>query len=387
MLTELHGGAWTGPARWPEAPAPGLAFPYMVWARTRSHAARLNLTQSGMPTADASLFAGLPPVDLGFPAVVLDELETALARRFRVPRERVVATLGASGGLHACAWTWFRPGTRVVADLPSYEPFRALPQRLGAELSVLERRLDDGWRIDPDEVRARLASAAGPGHVFLANVHNPTGAQLGRERLSAIAYQAERTGGVLVSCDIYAEYEPDPVRTDAFRAAPNAVSIGSLTKAYGLGPLRIGWVVLGEGLAHEAERLRDATYLAWVDAPTVALRAGVHALGNLAQLRAPYERIVRESRPLWAEWLRGTEGVRALVPDHGIVAFARVDGAHDTFALSQFLAREYEVGVVPGEFFGLPAHLRVGCALPPAQLGEALGRLTEGLAAWRSGRR
>jgi aspartate/methionine/tyrosine aminotransferase len=387
MATTSPSAAGFGPARWPGAPDAGLGFPYMVWARTRSHAARFPLTQSGMPIADADALGTLPPTDLGHPGPVQRELEEALARRFGVAPERVVVTAGASGGLQACAWTWFGPGARVVADVPSYEPFRALPPRLGADLRVLERRLEDGWQVDPGDVRRLLAAGSGPGHVFLANVHNPTGAQLGRERLAAIAREAERAGGLLVSCDIYAEYEPDARRVDAFRCAPNAVSIGSLTKAYGLGALRAGWVVLGEGVARGVHRLRDATYQAWVDTPTTALRGALRALERLPELRAPYERLVREARPAWERWLSSTEGVRALVPEHGIVAFPRIEGAADTFALAEFLAAEHEVGVVPGEFFGLAGHVRVGCGLPAPALAEALGRLTEGLRAWRSRRR
>ncbi|MCY2960620.1 MAG: pyridoxal phosphate-dependent aminotransferase [Planctomycetota bacterium] len=376
----------TAGAAWAEAPASGLGFPYMVWARTRSGDARFSMTQSGMPPADPALLGPAPEVELGHAGPVLSEVEAAIARRFGVPADRVVATIGASGGLQACAWAWFRPGTRVVADAPSYEPFRALPQRLGADLRVLERRLEDGWQIDPADVRRRLGAGPGRGHVFLANVHNPTGAQLGKERLAAIAREAERAGGILVSCDIYAEYEPDAARVDAFRCAPNAVSIGSLTKAYGLGSLRIGWVVLGEGVAADVHALRDATYLGWVDAPIASLRLGLRALDRLPRLLEPYHELVRTTRPAWSRWLTQTEGVRALVPDHGIIAFPRIEGAADTFALADFLLREHEVGVVPGEFFGMAGHVRVGMGLPAREMEEALDRLTRGIAAWRARR-
>ncbi len=376
----------SAPAAWPEAPASGLGFPYMIWARTRSGATRFPLTQSGMPPADPAPLGPAPEVEVGHAGPVLAEVEAQIARRFGVSPDRVVATVGASGGLFACAWAWFGPGARVVADAPSYEPFRALPQRLGADLRVIERRLEDGWQIDPADIRRLLGTGTGRGHVFLANPHNPSGAQLGLQRVQAIAREAERAGGLLVSCDIYGEYEPDAARVDAFRAAPNAVSIGSLTKAYGLGSLRIGWAILGEGVASEVHALRDATYLAWVDAPVASLRIGLRALDRLPQFLAAYQHIVETTRPTWARWLTNTEGVHATVPDHGIIAFARIEGAPDTFALAEYLAREHDVGVVPGEFFGMAGHVRVGCALPPAELAEGLARLAQGIAAWRARR-
>lgn len=371
---------------WRDAPAQGLDFPYMVWARTRSGAARFPLTQSGMPPADPKVLGAAPPVEIGHAAVVLGEVEHALARRFRVPVERVVATVGGSGGLQACAWTWFGPGSRVVVDNPSYEPFRALPRRLGADMRLLERRLEDGWQIDPTDLRRALGTGPGRGHVFLANPHNPSGMQLGRARMTELAREAERAGGLLVSCDLYGEYEPESERVDAFRCAPNVVSIGSLTKAYGLGALRIGWIVLGEGVAADVHRVRDATYLAWVDAPLSSLRLGLAALERLPELLAPYRALSTSVRPMWTKWLRETPGVRTFVPDHGIIAFPRIEGVTDTYALAEFLVKEHDVGVVPGEFFGLAGHVRVGCGLPAEQMSEALARLTRGLAAWRTRR-
>lgn len=179
------------------------------------------------------------------------------------------------------------------------------------------------------------------------------------------------------------EYVPNARRVHAFELAPNGISIGSLTKAYGLGALRIGWILLGEGLERERVHLQDMAYLAYVDPPTATLRAARVALDRLPQLLEPLARIERESRPAWKRWLESTDGVAASTPEFGIIAFPRVTGAEDTLALAEFLVREHQVDVVPGEFFGLPGHIRVGCGVPAATLSEGLARLTRGLEAWR----
>src|SRR5204862_6150769 len=138
---------------------------------------------------------------LGHPSrEALPALEARLAQLFGVCEKRVIVTLGASGGMHLAALRYMRSGTRVVVDVPSYEPFRALPSYLGAELVPLRRRLEDGWQIDPADVRRLFARGSGAGHVFIANLHNPTGAFLDRARMQAIAAEAERTGGCLISC-------------------------------------------------------------------------------------------------------------------------------------------------------------------------------------------
>src|SRR6185503_16297785 len=103
-----------------------------------------SLSQSGMPTADASFLEALGPFDISHAGLrALPELEERLAELFHVDRSRVLITMGASGGMHLCALRYMRPGSRVVVDVPSYEPFRALPSYLGAELLPVRRRLED----------------------------------------------------------------------------------------------------------------------------------------------------------------------------------------------------------------------------------------------------
>jgi aspartate/methionine/tyrosine aminotransferase len=143
--------------------------------------------------------------------------------------------------------------------------------------------------------------------------------------------------------------------------------------------------VLGEGVAAERESLVDALYLDYVDPPTTTLRAFARALDELEALARPIAQVEAESRPVWERWLRETEGVRAFVPSRGIIAFPRIEGVADTRALCEFLVREHQVDVVPGEFFGLPGHVRVGCALPPDLLRAGLTRLAAGIRAFRAG--
>jgi aspartate/methionine/tyrosine aminotransferase len=286
--------------------------------------------------------------------------------------------------MHLAAARWFRHGTRVVVDRPSYEPFRALPAHFGAQTVEIARRLEDGWSLDPAAVRAALVGAKGAGHVFFANLHNPTGARSKAGDLREMAAAAADHGGKLVVCEVYMEYAPAAERLHAFQIAPNGVSIGSLTKAYGLGPLRAGWMVLGEEAAKERESLIDTLYLDYVDPPTQPLRAYARALEQLEALARPIGKVEAESRPIWERWLRETEGVKAHVPGRGIIAFPRIEGVKDTRALCEFLVREHQVDVVPGEFFGEPGHIRVGCSLPPPLLEAGLKRLADGIRAFRA---
>jgi len=361
-------------------------FPYMVFARTRAQLARHNLTQSGMPQPEAALElrAESAVVDSGYAGIeALPEWERRIADSLGVDPRRVIVTLGATGGMHLAAWRFFRPGSRVASETPSYEPLRALPRAFGAETVLVERDPAAGWRLDPARVRAALDGSR-PGHVFITNPNNPTGARMEASLMRDLAREAQRCGGVLVCCEVYLEFEQPSRREPAFRVAPNTVSISSLTKAYGLGGLRLGWMVLGEGLVGEREALLDLAYMSYVDLPTPALRAGPLAFEQLPRLRPALERVGRESRPILLDWLARTPGVQGTTPDLGLTAFPRIEGVSDSAGLADYLLEQHGVGVVPGEFFGRPGHLRIGCGLPPDRLRSALESLGQGLSAFRA---
>ncbi len=354
----------------------------MFWAHHEAHGAPFPLSQSGVRTCDPEILGLAGPIDLSPPsAEALPELERALAVHLGVAPERVLVALGASGAMHLVALRFF-PGARVVTEVPSYEPFRALAELYASGVAVVERSPSDDFRADP-ELFSRALGRGGPSHLFLCNPHNPTGAYSPPEEVVALARAAERAGGLLISNEIYLEFAELGTRSYACSLAPNTISIGSLTKAYGLGPLRIGWVALGEGVRAERESLTDMAYLCYVDPPTVTMRAARAALERIALLLEPASELARTSRPCLARWLASSTRMRGELGPLGLVGFPQVQGVADTRALSAMLVRDYGVVVVPGEFFGKPGHVRLGYGLPEPVLAEALERLEQGLSAFR----
>lgn len=354
----------------------------MKWAQTESWVSAYSLAQSGMPAADAALLGPPQPCDLGPPpADALPRVQARLAELFGTAPERVQVTLGASGAMSLLAALLFRDASRVVTELPSYEPFRALPEFHRAELVCVRRRLEDGWRLDVDEVRRALDGARGPAHVFVCTPHNPTGTVTPAEDLVALAAAAAEHGGSLVSSEVYMEFAPPAERVHAFALAPNAFSIGSLTKAYGLGALRVGWILAGDEAAADLETLEDLSFLDYVAPPTPSLSWTLRALDHLPELLRPLRAFEAENKPLFERWLTDEPHLESTLPRYGLTAFPRVRGVEDTREFARTLAREYQVDVGPGEFFGVPGHVRVGFGVPTATLEEGLRRLSAALAA------
>lgn len=357
-------------------------FPYMFWAQSEAFTAPFCLAASGMPAPDVALLgadARAAALDLApAPIDALPALEARLAALFGVDRERVLVTAGATGAMHLAAMRFF-PAAHVVTEVPSYEPFRALSRLYGASTTIVERREAAGFALDVDLASAALAGQSRPAHLFLCSPHNPTGAVTSPEHLVELARRADDAGGLLIVNEAYMEFASPERRFHAFELAPNAVSIGTLTKAYGLGALRIGWIVLGEGLQKERASLVDLAFLVGLDPPTPSLRLARIALDHLEALLAPVRTYETICRPRLERWLATTPGVRGTLGPHGLCAFPRIEGVDDTRTLVRHLMDTEGVSAVPGEFFGAPGYVRIGYGVPEATLVEGLARIARGI--------
>ncbi|MEW6747508.1 MAG: pyridoxal phosphate-dependent aminotransferase [Planctomycetota bacterium] len=353
-------------------------FTYMRWAKHDGRRTGFCLAESGLPCPDASLLPlgredfDLHPLPHDDPGMLGD----LLAQRDRVEPRCVLLTAGASHGLYLVAGALLEPGERVLVESPGYPALDLVARSFGAALLPLPRRFEARYKIDRAEFRRLLGS--GTRLVMLTNLHNPSGVRLELNELTELADDAARAGATLVVDEVYREFEAH--LPTAFHAGPNVIAISSFTKAFGLGSLRAGWIYAAPATR---ERLQSFENLIVVNPPVPSVRVLAAALRNESFLEA----CRREAREVRLKRLIGlVEGCAPLEwipPAGGLVGFPRLKGVPDSGPLAAFLADKFEVQVVPGHFFGAPAHFRIGCAGLLQHLEPALERFREGLQAWR----
>ena len=348
---------------------------YLTWSKRRS-GARYNLARSGaprFPLADLSpslddLLATDPHED-GWPPLV-----DRIAARYGVSAQSVVTTHGCSMANHLAYAALLETGDDVLIETPVYEPLVTLTRYLGARPNLVARRAEAAWRMDPADVKRALTPRTKL--VILSNLHNPTGALDDDATVAEIARAAEQVGAHVLVDEVYLEFlHADGVRTSA-GVAPNVLATRSLTKAFGLDTLRIGWVVAEPALAERIRRLNDL-FSVTIAHPSerLAARALDQADGILARTRADLARNLEamdafvRARPRLS-WAR---------PRAGTVGFVRVEGV-DVDAWVERLHREYEVAIVPGRFFDAAGHVRIAFGLAPDDFRAALERMARALA-------
>jgi aspartate/methionine/tyrosine aminotransferase len=350
------------------------ASAYMAFAKLQT-GARFSLATSGVVNAQMSDIGPIPPLALngGNPYGWAPLLER-IAGRFGVGAEHVVTAVGTAFANHLAFAALIAPGDEVVVETPVYPLLTETLAYLGAVLKLVERRAEDAWRLDP----VRMADAITPRTrlVVLTNLHNPTGARASTQDIAAIAASAARVGAMVLVDEVYLElaatlaYSPT-----AFTANGNIVVTSSLTKAYGLSGLRCGWVLAPADLALRMWRLND---LFGASGFHPGEQLNLLAMDHLDVLRGRTLAILEENRAAYRAILEGHPALDQVIPGQGTTVFPRL--LHeDGDALFRRLKADYDTAIVPGRFFGAPAHIRVGLCAEPVQTREALERLAKAI--------
>ena len=358
---------------------------YMEWAKTRSHA-KFNLATSGLigvPRAEFPL--NLDELEITAPGGYgYAPLQQRIAQHAGVPEECVVAAAGTSMANHLAMAAILEPGDEVLIEQPAYGPLLDVAEYLGARVKRLPRRFEADFKIDLDALQRALTPATRL--VVLTNLHNPSGALLSAEMLRAIGRMAHRSGARVLVDEVYLEMlfgqaAPFcfPIGNSFAPASENPFIVTtSLTKVYGVSGLRCGWILAAPDLARRMWLLND---LFAATGAHPAERLSVMALDHLKQLRVRAVSLLTANRVFLDAFLDSRRDIKCFRPPAGTVVFPRLTRGNPE-AFFQLLREKYETTVVPGEFFEMPNHFRIGIGGDTVMLRAGLERLSSALDAF-----
>jgi aspartate/methionine/tyrosine aminotransferase len=347
---------------------------YIEWAKTRSHA-KFNLATSGVASYPLrELGVSLEDIELSGPSFYgYEPLQQALAAKTGASADCIVAAIGTSLANHLAMAAILEPGDEVLVEQPAYEPLLSVAQYLGARVNRFQRYFGSGFGIDPEEINRNATPRTKL--IVITNLHNPSSVLADETTLRQVGEIARRIGARVLVDEVYLE----AVSAKAQRLAPRSafhlgkefVVTSSLTKAYGLSGLRCGWILAEPALAEKIWRLND---LFEVIPAHSAERLSVVALKRLVQIAVRARALLEANRPLVDRFLHSRVDLEYVKPEFGTVVFPRlVSGKVNQ--LCNLLREHYETTVVPGRFFEMPDHFRLGIGGETEALAAGLERL------------
>ena len=347
---------------------------YMHWAKMQSRA-RFNLATSGV--------GAFPFRDLPFDFTKLeingdnkygyDALLGAIAAKYGVDPDCVVEAGGTSMANHLAMAAIIEPGDDVLIEHPAYGPLLDAARYLGADVKRFPRTESSGFAVDPSEIRRSITPRTRL--IVITNLHNPSSVLTPESVLRNVGDIARSVGAYVLVDEVYldAVYEGTP--QTSFHLGPEFVVTNSLTKVYGLSGLRCGWILAQPDLARKMRLLNDVFGATTVHPAEIL---SVAAFENLHSIRERARRIVEADRMVLAGFLERHRAVSAVRTEWGTTSFLRL-ASGDADAFLAKLRADYETSAVPGRFFEMPTHFRIGMGVDSGMFAEGLRRMGEAL--------
>ncbi|MEU3369234.1 capreomycidine synthase [Streptomyces sp. NPDC006660] len=351
------------------------------WLRERYFTTTYDISSSGVEnyTVDQVLaLAGTSAASLGgimfrdSHSLGAEPLRAALAERHGTDPGSVIATQGSSEAIYLVMHALLEPGDEIVVQAPAYHALVEVAASIGCRIVEWAMRTEHGVVTNEDELLALI----GPGTamVVVNFPHNPTGATVTEAQQGAIINTCARHGTWLAWDNAFRDlvYDRAPL-PDPTPLYARAVSFGTLSKAYGLPGLRVGWALAAPDVLAGCVRRRDYTSLAL--SPLVEAVA-THAVRHADELLRPRLAQATANRAVLGDWLaRHRDRVAADLPAGGVTVFPELTTVDDVTVFADRLDREHGVLVVPGACFGAPRHIRLGFGGARDELVAGLDRL------------
>ncbi|MEV0280253.1 aminotransferase class I/II-fold pyridoxal phosphate-dependent enzyme [Streptomyces sp. NPDC050610] len=362
-----------------------IPFELLEWQQRRgvTAAATYNLSDSGCrPIRLRELVDGeqalnrLLDSELSYPPTCgTDRLRAQIAQWHAGSSDyapEVIVTVGAAEANTVAVDTLIGPGDHVVTMSPGYRQIWGAAQNRGAVVDDVPLDPERGWRPDIDA----LARAVRPDTraIVLTNPNNPVGTVLTVEEIRAIVAVADRVGAWILSDEVHrgTELGTDELSPTFWGHYDRVICVGSLSKAFGMPGLRLGWLIAPSTLLPRLRRRHEYTTLSTAGTAMAMAELALEPAAR-ARLLGRYRGFLRENWTLMRQWIDSHDQLLSVVPPQATaLTFVRYRLDLPSTDVAEALHARGKVLVGAGIHFGTEHHLRFTYGQEPTQLAAAL---------------
>lgn len=288
--------------------------------------------------------------------------------------DNVLVTVGAAQANSMVAQTLIQAGDEVVVMSPGYRQIWGLARNLGATVREIRLDPDNGWRLDLDQALAQIGPQTRL--VALVNPNNPTGTVLSDSERAALIAACARVGAWLHVDEVYLGTEHNGVETRSFWGDYDRLIVSnSLSKAYGLAGLRIGWVVAAPEMVEELWRRHEYAAIA-AAGPSMVLAEIALRPERRAALFVRQRALTAGGFQLLDDWIAEHP---TLVSRQGgeatSIAFVRYHLDRPSGQVADAIRQQGDVLVAPGAMMGADGHLRITVGYAAEKIAASLDRI------------
>ena len=330
-----------------------------AWILGLGPSARYNFTSSGLSEPDLSAMG----VDTSFEKFAAEKDEHArlfaetVARLYDVEPDNVLITVGASEAIFLVC-SVFGTGRRAIVPLPNYEPMFTVPQSLGMDVG--------NSLAEIPTVRRAICGLTDP--------NNPTGRSLDNGAVKETIRSSKKQETLVFVNETYKEFTFPGALSTYFGEADNVIVCSTMTKFFGLGRLRVGWILADK---QKARQLLRAKWLISGHNSEYSLWIATQVLKGRAKFVERARKVYSENVELVRRFIDSTPGISAR--GLGAAPFCLVEYGRGPASISLCRRVFDSTGVLisPGDFFGAPKAFRLCFTSDRKTLKLGLAKLSD----------
>lgn len=285
----------------------------------------------------------------------------------KLTSDDVLLTAGAAAALFIAATTLLNKEDHIIVTHPNYATNIETPLALGCDISLLKLTHEKKYKIDIEELEKLIKPQTKL--ISITSPHNPTGTMLELEELLQIVRLAEKHNCYLLVDETYRELAFIWRYPVAASLSDKVISISSVSKAYGLPGLRIGWLICKDKeLMNTFLAAKEQIY---VCNSVLDEELAYTFLQNRAKLIGDTKEHVKRNSEILEKWLENESHILDyILPVGGVVCFPRIkkETGIDTEKFYDILNNKYHTFVGPGHWFDMPKnYFRIGFGWPKEQ--------------------
>ena len=307
------------------------------------------------------------------------KLRALLAEEGKCAADQVLLTPGAAGALFMVSTSLLSAGDHLVVLRPNYATNIETPRAIGCEITFVDLTFERGWRYDASEIakamtpRTKLVSITTP--------HNPTGTMLEPAALQEIVKLVEQRGAHLLVDETYRDLSASAASPYATSLGERVISVASLSKAYGLPGLRVGWLMTRDRALNE--KLLAAKEQIFICGAVLDEEIAYQVYRRRAEELPKIAAEVARGKAAVNAWIAGEKRMEWVEPMGGVVCFPRIklEAEVDVASFYRVLTGELKTCVGPGHWFEQDdRYMRVGFGWAKAEeMGRGLRNVSKAL--------
>lgn len=305
-----------------------------------------------------------------------ERLKTAISSMYNnVPLKNITVTHGAIGANQLVMLAVIEQGEGVVSILPAYQQHYSIPKSIGANVTTVFLKEENGWLPDIEELKSKVTKDTKI--ICLTNPNNPTGSVMPESMLREIVEIARNNNSYILCDEVYRGLEHSGnISKSIIELYEKGISTGSLSKVFSLAGLRLGWIAAPDEVMEKIIIQREYNT---ISVSAVDDYFGALAIENRDLILHRNLPKILEGKRVLSEWVKGEPKIDWIEPAGGTTALLKYSGSLSSVDLCTRLLNDTGVLFLPGSALEMEGYLRAGYCSDIKTLHDGLLRFSDWL--------